>query len=545
MTEPWIKASARIARIEWRRRRREVAPGTQRTRRRVLLIVTIALAAVFGAAARSAGASIAASGSIPVDLLGIGAILLFGVLAVRSSKVTHSRFEGLEPDFLLTTVPTRVPALGLLVFVFARIGVFLLGPAVGVAIGTAIGLQSPLIALTMLVAITGIAALAIGVGVAGRLVAQLVGRRLTRGSFYRDMIALFGWVPIFVAWLVLDSISVPVASLLERFDSLPITWVVDLAFLGATGLDVNSQRALGAIGILTLAVPFLVGATAVLVNRLWEREPSGSTGPHGSQSLVKAGWLEKLLGDYVSRPALTVARERWLMERRSPNGVLSIAYVIFFIGVIILPVFSIVGTSFSLVLVLALGLMTGSAFGSNPIGSKYRVLPMLLTTLGGRQFVVGFIVAALIPGVPIVTAVVFPLGLLSSASAIETVALAIVGVALCACATTVNLAVEMGVDRDRFSPVSGFFTTAPVYTEYGSSAFIRMAYIFGIVTVTVVPALLGNSPRVYESTIVLQTGMPTDVVRLGSFFLTILVATVVSKIAFRIAVQRYQKYQLR
>ncbi|KDE60240.1 hypothetical protein EL22_05725 [Halostagnicola sp. A56] len=545
MAEAWIKASARIARTEWRRRRREAAAGTQRTRRRVTLVTTVALAVVFGAASRSAGVSFAASGSIPIDLLGIGAGLLFGALALRSSNVTHARFEGLEPGFLLTTVPTRVPALGLLVFVFARIGVFLVGPAVGVAVGTAIGLRSPLVAPTMLVAITGIAALAVGVGVAGRLAAQLVGRRLARGNFYRDLLVVFGWVPVLLAWLVLDSTSVPVASLLERFDSLPMTWIVDLAFLGATGFGADSLRALAAVGTLALTVPLLVGLTTVLVERLWVREASGSTGSHGSHSLVTEGRLEKLLGDYVSRATLTVARERWLTERRSPQGVLYTAYVVFFMGIILMPMFTIVGTPLFLFLVIALGLVTGFAFGSDPIGVKYRVLPMLLTTIGGRQFVGGFLVAALVPGVPIVTAVVVPLGLLSSASFLKTVTLALIGVTLCACTATVSLAVEMGVDRDRFSPVSGFFTNAPVYAEQGSSAFIRMAYSFSIVTMTAVPALLGNSARVYESTIALRTGMPTGAIRLGSLFLTILLAIVVSRIAFQIAVHRYQKYQLR
>ncbi|AHF99661.1 hypothetical protein HALLA_13600 [Halostagnicola larsenii XH-48] len=540
-----MKASARIARTEWRRRRREVAAGTQRTRRRVLLIAMVALAVVFGAVSRSAGASIAASGSIPIDLLGIGAGLLFGALALRSSNVTRARFEGLDSDFLLTTVPARAPALGLLVFVFARIGVFLVGPAAGVAVGTALGLRSPLVGLTIFAAITGITALAVGVGVASRLAAQLVGRRLARGNFYRDLLVVFGWVPVLLAWLVLDSTSISVAPLLERFDSLPMTWIVDLAFLGATGLGVDGARALAAVGTLALAVPLLVGVTTVLVERLWVREASGSTGPHGSHSLVKEGWLEKLLGDYVSRPALTVARERWVTERRSPQGVLYTAYVVFFMGIILMPMFTIVGTPLFLFLVLTLGLVTGFAFGSDPIGVKYRVLPMLLTTIGGRQFVGGFLVAALVPGVPIVTAIVLPLGVLSSASLLETVALALIGVTLCACTATVSLAVEMGVDRDRFSPVSGFFTSAPVYTEPGVSAFVRMACVFGIVTVTAVPALLGYSSLGYESTIVRQIGMPTDVVRLGSLFLTILLAIVVSRIAFQIAVHRYQKYQLR
>ncbi|WP_092905229.1 hypothetical protein [Halostagnicola kamekurae] len=544
MMQSWVDASVRIARIEWRRRQREAAAGTQRTRRRVTLVATVALAVVFGALSRSAGASIATSGSIPLDVLGIGVTLLFGVLAMRSSNLAHARFEGLEPAFLLTTVPTRAPALGLLVFVFARIGVFLVGPAAGVAVGAALGLRSPLVAPTMLVAIAGITALAVAVGVAGRLAAQLIGRRLSRGSFYRDLLVVFGWVPVLLAWLVLDSMSVPVGSLLERFDSLPVTWIVDLAFLGATGLGADTVRALAAIGTLTLAVPLFVGLTTVLVRRIWEQEPGGSTGPHGSHSLVTEGWIEKLLGDHVSRATLTVARERWLIERRVPRGLLSMGYAFLFVGVLVLPAL-IVGGSANIPLVLlavATGLSAAIAFASDPVGTEYRVMTMLLTSVPARQFVTGLVVASTVVGTVFAVPVAL-IGFASPADLLAAVLIALVTVAISACAASVSIAVGLGIERYEFFPVPFFFTDVPIYAEVGVQSFVRAGSILAIVSLVAAPALLGNLEPVYE--LAAAIGLPGGIVQIGSILVTIALAVAVSKSAYRSAVGRYRDYQIR
>ncbi|GAB7020397.1 ABC transporter permease family protein [Halostagnicola bangensis] len=540
----WIDGSVLIARTEWQRLRRESDSGRLWAERRFLLVALLAISGVLGAASHAVGTTIASQGAIPVDELGIVAGLAFVSLVWRSSQITHRRFERLNPDFLLTTVSARTGALGLVLFVSARVALFLAGPTLGVAVGTAIGLRSPLVALTITAAIGGLAAVAVGLGIVGRLAAGLVGQRLTRGGFYRDLAVVFGWLPLLVGWLVLQETSVSLAPLVGRLEALPITWTVDLAFLGATELGVDARRGLGAIAGILLTVPVLVGATTALARRIWECEPDSSASSHGSHSLLEEGRIERLLGDRVSRSALTVARERWLMERRVPRGVLSAGYAFLWCGVLAIPAFVLGGSANIPLLFFALmiGLSVGLAFASDPVGTEYRVMPMLLTTVPARQFVTGLVLASTVAGV--VLAVLLALiGFASPVGVLETVVIVFGTIAISACAASVSLAVGMGVERYEFVPVPFFFTDAPIFAEMGSKGFRRIGRIFVVVSIAVMPALLGNLEPVYETAATF--GVPPGWIQFGSLLLAICLAGVIARNAYQTAIERYQQYQIR
>ncbi|ELY39276.1 hypothetical protein C496_15502 [Natronorubrum tibetense GA33] len=545
MTPRWLQQSLAIARAERRRYRREfgrqgIGPGIVRG---VLLIVTV----VSGMLAYSAGRDLASERAMPLEALWILVVVVFGWLVWRSATLTHMRFERLAPDMLLTTVPTRAAATGVLLFVYARVVAVIALPTVGVGVGAAFGLRSPAVAVTIVAATVGVTALAVAVGVAARLAVYLVGTRLTRGGLYRDLLVVFGWVPLLAGWLLLQEASLSVAPLRSALESQPLAWFVDLALLGAGDLPaIETHRGLGALGLVVLAVPPAVAVTVAVARRIWESEPASSSGSHGSRTLTADGWLDRLLGDYVSRPVRTIARERWLMERRVPRGLLSTGYVLLFAALVLLPTFSIAGgpNGLLLFLTISLGLAAGIAFGTDPFGIEYRSLPMLLTTVGGRQFVGGYLLAALSVGVVVVTAVVFPLGLVAPVGIAETILLVLVGIAICAATASVGVAIGTGVERNEFVPAPFFFTDVPVYTEMGLVPFLRLGGgVFAIVSIVGLPAFLGNSPPVYERLAVL--GLSTGAVRLGALFATILVAAGVSKAASRIAIERYRRYRIR
>ncbi len=539
-----IEESVLIARTEWRRSRRESDSGNLWTDRRAFLVVALAISGVFGVSAHAVGTAIASGQSISVDELGIGASIAFVLLVWRSSEIAHRRFERLDSDYLLTTVPARAGALGLLIFVFARVARYLAGPAVAVAVGTAVGLRSPLVALTLMAAIAGLVALAVCVGVVGRLAVGFVGRQLTRGGFYRDLFVVFGWVPLLVGWLVLQETSLSLAPLLASLDSVPIAWFVDLAFLSATELGADSARGVGAIGAVLVTVPALAGATTVLVRRTWEREPDDSTPTHGSRSLVAPGRLERLFGDYVSRPALTVARERWLMERRVPRGLLSMGYTFLCVFFLALPALILGGSANIPLLYFALlvGLSVGIAFGSDPVGTEYRVMPMLLTTVPARQFVTGLVLLSTVSGA--VFAILIALvGFASPVGVLETTVIVLGTVAFSACTACVSLAVGMDVERYEFVPVPFFFTDVPVYAEMGSNGFRRLGTIFGVVSLAAMPALLGNIEPVYEWTA--TVGIPPRFAQFISILLTICLTIWIATSAYQTAIERYRSYQIR
>lgn len=536
-----VGAAFRIARAEWTRHHREF--GSPWLGRPTVFIASLALAVLLGALALSLGRDLASDQTVSPTTLSMLAMGAFAWMVWRSSQLIHLRFERLNPDFLLTTVPARTAALGLLGFVYARLTVSIALPMVGVAAGTAIGLRSPVVALTILISIVGLATLAVVLGTTGRLAVRLVGLHLTRTRFYRDLLIVFGWLPVVVGGILSEELSVSVSSLGVLFGALPSVWFVDFALVGVRDSALAEVRpAAGAVGLLVPTVSIFAAGTVVLARRIWETTPVSSAGSHGSHSLVHDGWLEQLLGNRVSRPVRTVARERWLMERRVPRGLLSTGYVLLVVGVFGFPALLFGGPNGLLLLIaVSLGLAVGIAFASVPIGTEYRVLPMLFTTVSGDQFVGGLRLAATLVGVPLVTLVTVPVGIVSVVGGIQTVVIAMAGVASCLCAASVALAVGMGVERYNYVPVPFFFTDVPVFAELGRNGFLRLGVIFGIVLLANLPAYLGNAPLVYEG--IAAVGLPALVVQVGSLLVTIVLATAVSNSARRIAVRRYQNYQ--
>ncbi len=535
-----VGAAFRIARAEWTRHHRDV--GRPWLGRPTVLIASLALTILLGALAHVLGRNLASGQTVPRSNLSILTIVTFVWMVWRSSQLIHLRFERLHPDFLLTTVPARTAAMGLLGFVSARLAVSIALPTVGVAAGTALGLRSPVVTVTVLISIAGLAALAVVLGTTGRLAAHLVGLHLVRARFYRDLLTVFGWLPLLAGWLLIEELSVSVAALGAVFGALPSAWFVDLALVGGDPALASVRRGVGALGLLVPTVPLLTAMTIVLARRIWETTPVSSTESHGSHSLVHDGWLEQLLGDRVSRPVRTVARERWLMERRVPRGLLSTGYVFVVVGVFGFPALLSGGPNgFLLLIAVSLGLAVGIAFASVPIGTEYRALPMLFTTVSGAQFVGGLLLAVTLVGVPLVTLITIPVGIVSLVGGIQTVFIAMAGVASCVCSGSVALAVGMGVERYDYVPVPSFFTDVPVFAELGRNGFLRLGVIFGVVLLANLPAYLGNAPLVYEG--IAAVGPPPLVVQVGSLLVTIVLATAVSNSARRIAVRRYQNYQ--
>jgi ABC-2 type transport system permease protein len=537
-----LQQGVTIARAEWIRHRREF--GHPLTERSVTAVVLVASAVGLGWLAHRLGHGLASGRPLPYDRLSLLVSAGFAWMVWRSSQHAHVRFEQLDPEFLLTTVSSRTAALGLLGFVYTRLVVTLAVPIVGVAVGLGVGSRSPTVAVTTVAAAAVMTPLAAAAGTTSRLVGHLIARRFTRARSYRDLLVVFGWIPLMIGAIALQEMSLPIASFLTVFGALPLAWFVDLAFVGwADSPFVSPQHALAVVGVVVGSVPVLAAGTGALVRRLWETAPASSS-PSGSHSLVGNGWVDRLLGDYVSRPVLTVTRERWLMERRTPRGLLSTGYVLLFFGVIGLPLLLFGGPNGTLLLVaVALGMAAGIAFASDPVGTEYRTLPMLFTTVRGSQFVGGLLLSALLVGAPLVSVVVVPLGVVSVVEPTWTLLIALVGIASCGCTAAVALAVGLRVDPDELVPTPSFFTDIPVYAVPGIDGFVRLGSIFAVVSLANAVAFLGNAPPVYEP--IAALGAPASVVQGGSLVLTLLLITAVTHRAFERAVTRFQEYQIR
>lgn len=229
MWRSWLRHGMVIARSEWILYQREYRGIAGR---RLLWGAVIVISVVLGWGMYELGRDVATGGTAPFSVLGITAISAMAWVAWRSSRLSRNSFEELEPDFLLATVPASVPALGLLLFVYARIAIIVVAPTVAIAIGAAVGFRAPTVALTVVLAVATSTAVAVGAGVSARLAAHLIGMRLARGRTYRDLLILFGWLPLLVGWFLLGELS---NLALTRLDILPAIAVVDFALLGALG----------------------------------------------------------------------------------------------------------------------------------------------------------------------------------------------------------------------------------------------------------------------------------------------------------------------
>jgi hypothetical protein len=167
---------------------------------------------------------------------------------------------------------------------------------------------------------------------------------------------------------------------------------------------------------------------------------------------------------------------------------------------------------------------------------------MLFTSVTGRQFVGGSLLAATVVVLPLIALIIVPLGVVGPVGFGQTFLIALLGSAVCTCTAAVATMVGLGVKRIDYAPVPFFFTDVPIYAEVGAAGFVHYGVVLAIGVAASLPAFVGTSPTVYAT--IAALGVPAVVVQTGSLVLTLLLVVVITRTAFRTAVQRFQEYQL-
>ncbi|WP_273838521.1 hypothetical protein [Halococcus sp. PRR34] len=534
-----------IARVETTRSRRQL--GRSSTLRALIAVVVVVLAVGSGIGAYTFGTLIRdGQATLPLETLYLVAIGGPLALLVGFVQQTSSLMERLSTDHLLTTVSARTVVLGVVMAVSRRTAFRIAPTAVSVAVGFAAGTGSPATALTILVAVAGLFALTALVGVCLSVAIDLVTTRSPRFRRYKSVFVVIGFFLVLVGWSAVD-VGLVTSGVLERLASvMPPAWFVDLGLVGSPAGQVGWLRGLGALALVVTGLPVLTGVTTVLATRVWETEPVSAAVLHRSRSLVGDGLAERLLAGHVSRPVLTVARKRWLQERRVPQALLLVGYLPLIVLFVLFPALVAGGALLAPILfafLFATG--TGFAFGMSPIPTEYSSLQMTLTTITGEQFVRGTILAGVAIGTPITT--LAPLLLATRAGApvgsLDIVVLGLVGAVLSVCSVTVAVAIGMRVSYRELVPAPVPFTNTSMYAEIGRAGFVRMGYLLGLLGLVCLPAVFGYLPVVFEpgSTMI---GVPSVVVRVGSLGLTTVLAVGVSMVTYRRAVRCFDQYTL-
>lgn len=540
----WFRHSVQIARIEWTRSRR------QRDRvsalRAGLVVVVFCFSGVGGIGAYSIGRAIH-HGHATLSLGGmqVAATVGFLMLLWQFAQQTSAQLERINTDLLLTTVPAREVILGVMFFVYSRVAGPLSLPLLCVAGGFALGTQSLASALFLIIAVTGFLALAALIGVGLSLATELATTRSPRLRRYLKRFPVVAFVLLLVVWTQLVDGSVPIDLLLRFLGDIPSAWFVDLGLLGTSGVQSDFLRGIGALGLLGGGSPLLMVIVIVLAKHIWATEPVSAATLHRSRSLVGEGIAERLFADRVSRPVLTIARKRWLQERRVPRGLLIGGYMLLILPIVYLPILAAgeIPAIAPILLAFVCAAGVGLAFGIALLGVEYPVLSMTLTTVSGQQFVRGTILAGVAIGAPVTAVVTLILGLGSPLGPIEAIGVALASVVLCGCSVTLAAAIGMNVSYHDFWPIPIPLTSAVAYGEVGRMGFIRMGVLLALVGLVCLPAFVGYLSAFFAP-VATALDIPPAVVRGGLLVLTTATAVTVSIPAYRRAVVLFDQYTL-
>jgi hypothetical protein len=511
-----------------------------------IVLVLVVVAFVGGVGAYTVGIALQ-RGQVMLssDTIRIAATAVFLAMVVGIVPRASRLRERINTDHLLTTVAASEVVFGVVLAVASQIAILISPVVVGGAVGFALGIGSLAGTLPILVAFAGLFALAVTFGVVVSFLIQRIATRSPRFRRYKTALGLTASFLVFAGYNLARDGALPIDVVLDGLTVIPTAWFVDLGGLGIVGVQSSVLRSAGALVVVVGGVPVLMAVATGLATQIWETEPVSATTIHRSRSLIGDGLPERLFAGHVSRPVLTIARKRWLQERRIPLGlILTSAVWIFSLGVIApvgvsdrIPGLSVV------FLVYILGVGTGLAFGIAPVSTEYSSLSMTLTTVSGEQFVRGELLSGIAVGVPITALLTAFLAVLSPLGELETLLFVISGIVFCLCGSALALAIGLGVSSRDLAPMPLPFTKTIVYDEHGYGTLRTAGLLVGVFALVCVPALGGYVAAFFN----LHTtvfGIQIAAFRVWLLLLTDLIALGVIPVAYRRAVQLYDQYTI-
>ncbi|CAP15576.2 uncharacterized protein OE_5230R (plasmid) [Halobacterium salinarum R1] len=539
----WLRHALQIARIERTRNKRQ--PGHSATWRALRMITLIVLSIGGGTGAYLIGKLIARGDfTLPVSAIQTAAVAGFITFLSLGIQRTSSVNERLDTGYLLTTVGAHEAALGLVFTVYRQVAVPVFLPALAVAVGLALGSQTPATAVTVGVAVVGFVTLAALLGVVLSLATKLATSRSPRLRRYKNYTYVLTFILGFLIWITILQGPLSNQGACDWLQVVPPGWFVDLALFGLTDVPTEPARGLSALGVTVVGFPVLMGTTIALTERVWTADRVSGSVLHRSRSLVGTGLAEWLFAGWVSRPVLTVARKRWLQERRVPIGLLFQGYLLMLAPLVFLPIFAageVPGVALvGLVFLSAVG--TALAFGAELVGTEYASLPMTLTSVSGRHFIRGTVFAGITISGPFTLLVVLLLGLGSPLVGVELLVLGVVGIVLIACSVVVSAMLGLDAPYYAIRAEAIPFTDITAYTESGGV--FKWGKVFAVVGLVCIPAYMVYGARFVGGPVATALGASMPVVRIGALIVTSLFAIAVAALAYRRAVARFNEYTL-
>uniref|UniRef100_UPI00029A0A00 hypothetical protein n=1 Tax=Halococcus hamelinensis TaxID=332168 RepID=UPI00029A0A00 len=413
-----------------------------------------------------------------------------------------------------------------------------------------------------------LAALALGV-VLGFVLGLVIKTLVSRFAIVARLKTVLS-IALFVAYLAvlwsggLNSVFGRAFGVVQR---TPLGWVTDLALFGTPDPAIGIVRPAAAAVALVVAVPLLTWVVVRLDRGLWYNDPvqpsqSGSSilggrsstssdAPEGSSAGTAApssptattdalatGVSDRLFGGRVPRPTLRVAQKSWRRAYRAP---MKLQYAVIPVFFLVSPIRrSIESGTVAPVLPAAVAIYgawaTGASFTLNPLGDEGAVLPVTLTTpVSGEQVLSGLMLAGLAAGAPVTALVATGLGILSPLGVVSSVAVGLLGVVLCVGACAIGAGVGAAYPKFERTRISrsrkAVVPSLSAFLVY-SLALLAVSLPGLVMGVPVVAAWAGDT-----------VGAPPSAVTLGGLVVTVMLATVVGRVATRSAGETIAEYR--
>ncbi|WP_135853436.1 hypothetical protein [Halorussus salinus] len=568
MKVPDLSHATRIARVEVRRSVRAMrSSGTRTIAFGFALLFWVAAPTLVGGflAYRLGQALPTVPFEFPVLDLARGgtAVGWVGLAALAAARSAGGKSEVDSPEGILTTVPARDAALGLLLAEYVRMALVAAIPVLTIAGALAVGagVGVPLLAVPATAALVLAVGLTVGFPV-GIAVNWLTMRVPWVARHKTALLVVAGGLYFFA--FVSDTFNEVVTFLQRALRDTPLAWFGDAALLGLPGIDAVAVHALGAAAVAAVLLPTLAGVGIRAATTVWYTDraqtteetdetradagvrgrdgtPAGGTARESGPASEGAGATSlgeralAPLSGLLARPTRTLTLAVWRRTKRAPIRVLYVAYPLFFLYA---PLRTAVESGVSTLLPVMVALYGTWATGAlvlNPLGDEGSVLPAtLLSGIGGRQFVVAHVLSAALVGVPVVALATAVTGALSPLAPAQWVALTAASALLVVAGTV--LAVATGTLLPRFGTVEVFRSREVTMPSKGAFAAYSLALLGGAVgaVVALLPALAGFVGGV--------VGVPGVGVRVVGGLVAVLVAVVGPVAGFRWAARTFEEF---
>lgn len=455
----------------------------------------------------------------------------------KTGRIDHA-------DGMLTTVSPADVVGGLLLAEYARLLAVVSVPILSVAAALAYGLGAPAVFVTIVVTLFASFTTSL---LTGHLLGVLFKNVLEGSELltrYKSVLAVLAFLAYFLA-VSSDGFGQLFARTLSFLGQFPMGWFGDLLVVGLPSVVPSTGRVVGAIGLLAVGVPLLLALDVRASSRLWYADRARPTVRQHAASGTNAN--ARFLGGVASGPTRAVAASVW---RRTTRGPIRLIYVAYPLLLLFAPLRNAITTgqvSETLPVLLAFyGTWAIGAAALNPLGDEGAMLPVtVLSTISGRQFVRGHVLAVTVVGLPVLLVVTAVTGFLSPLELRIWLALTAAGGVLSVTGPLVALA--LGTAFPRFGEVKvtrSRRVVVPSKTAFAYYTLVLGSGFFGA-AVALVPraaSVLSNSLAFWSSLVGPTLEIAPTTFQFVGGVVALLLGVVAPPLAYRYAVRQFDAY---